>query len=312
MTAPCSGRFPPGRGRHRSRSATASGSQMPRAGRSRASAAPGSARRCRSQGRRGSPATTAACCGPPLPRRNRSPPAPRARRCRIPLENGDFSIGDAGPATNAGPVFQQLTYATCPYLLNYPDAAGAAGRVLRPEVAAAPPRVSPDGRTWTFRIRPGFRFSPPSGQAVTAETFKATIERALSPKLTVLGGRPNQDAQLIPTIVGATAFAAGRAAHITGITASGDTLTIRVTRPTGELPARLRTSYFCPVPIGTPAVPGGGKPTPIPMAGPYRVAWSGMVRWCWSGTRTTAATGLGGSRESSTPTGSRHPKRSRA
>ena len=190
---------------------------------------------------------------------------------RIPLENGDFSLGNADPATNAGPIFQQLTYATCPYLLNYPDAAGAAGRVLRPEVAAAPPRVSPDGRTYTFRIRPGFRFSPPSGQAVTAETFKATIERALSPKLTVLGGQPNQNAQLIPTIVGATAFAAGRTAHIAGITAKGDTLTIRLTRPTGELPARLRTSYFCPVPIGTPAVPGGGKRTPIPMAGPYHV-----------------------------------------
>ena len=91
------------------------------------------------------------------------------------------------------------------------------------------------------------------------------------PKLTVLGGQPNQNAQLIPTIVGATAFAAGRTAHIAGITAKGDTLTIRLTRPTGELPARLRTSYFCPVPIGTPAVPGGGKQTPIPMAGPYHM-----------------------------------------
>ncbi len=95
---------------------------------------------------------------------------------------------NADPAVNGGPVFHQLAYATCPYLLNYPDAPGAAGRVLRPEVAAALPDISADGRTYTFRIRPGFRFSPPSGQAVTAETFKATIERTLSPKFAP-GGR---------------------------------------------------------------------------------------------------------------------------
>ena len=111
---------------------------------------------------------------------------------------------------NGGPVFHQLAYATCAYLLNYPDAAGAAGRVLRPEVAAALPDISPDGRTYTFRIRPGFRFSPPSGQAVTAETFKATIERALSPKFAP-GGHPNPIAEQLPDVVGVTAFAAGKA-----------------------------------------------------------------------------------------------------
>jgi ABC-type transport system substrate-binding protein/tRNA A-37 threonylcarbamoyl transferase component Bud32 len=183
-------------------------------------------------------------------------------------------IGSADPAEGYYPISSQLAYATCPYLLNYPDAAGAAGRVLRPEVAAALPEVSADGRTYTFRIRPGFRFSPPSGQAVTAETFKATIERALSPKL-ASGGGPNPLAQLLPDVVGATAYAAGRAPHIAGITASGATLTIRLTRASGDLPARLRLPFFCPVPVGTPAVPGGGRRTPIPMAGPYRVVSAG-------------------------------------
>ncbi len=136
------------------------------------------------------------------------------------------------------------------------------------------PEISPDGRTYTFRIRPGFRFSPPSGQAVTAETFRATIERALSPKLAT-GGHPNDVAAILPDVVGAAAYAAGRAPHISGITARGDTLTIRLTRAAGDLSARLRTSFFCPVPIGTPAVPGGGKTTPIPMAGPYYVASAG-------------------------------------
>ena len=56
----------------------------------------------------------------------------------------------------------QLGYATCAQLLNYPDKAGLAGSQLTPEVAQSLPARSPDGRTYTFKIRPGFRFSPPS------------------------------------------------------------------------------------------------------------------------------------------------------
>ena len=195
----------------------------------------------------------------------------KGQELRILLDNDVVGNGHADPAVNGGPVFHQLTYATCAFLLNYPDASGAAGKVLRPEVAAAMPDISPDGRTYTFRIRSGFRFSPPSGQAVTAKTFKATIERTLSPKFAP-GGHPNPFAELLPDVAGVTAFAAGKASSIRGITASGDILTIRLTRAAGDLPVRLASSVFCPVPLGTPAVPGGGLSTPIPMAGPYRVA----------------------------------------
>ncbi len=191
------------------------------------------------------------------------------RTLKIPLVNDE--LGSADPAVTRGPVFAQLAYSTCPALLNYPDAEGARGRTLRPEVAAAPPVVSGDGRTYSFRVRPGFRFSPPSEQTVTAETFRYTIERALSPKL-AQGGGPNQLGQILQGVEGASAYAAGRAAHISGITATGDTLTIRLKEPAGDLPARLRLSFFCPVPVGTPVVWGGGSDTPIPMAGPYYVS----------------------------------------
>ena len=88
---------------------------------------------------------------------------------------------DPDPMGGKGSV-RQLMYATCANLLYYPDSAGPEGTRLRPEIAAAMPTVSPDGRTYTFRIRPGYRFSPPSGEAVTAETFRHTLERSLSPK----------------------------------------------------------------------------------------------------------------------------------
>jgi peptide/nickel transport system substrate-binding protein len=156
----------------------------------------------------------------------------------------------------------QLLYVTCAKLLNYPDKAGAAGSQLVPEVAQSLPARSADGRTYTFTIRPGFRFSPPSNAPVTAQTFKDSIERTLDPRMHSPAARDFQD------IVGARAYTAGRAAHIAGVSASGDTLTIRLVAPAPDLPARSTEPAFCAVPSGTPIAPMGV----IPSAGPYRVA----------------------------------------
>jgi len=54
---------------------------------------------------------------------------------------------------------------TCARLLSYPDKSGAAGASLIPEVARSMPRVSGNGLTYTFKVRPGFRFS--DGRPVT-------------------------------------------------------------------------------------------------------------------------------------------------
>ena len=73
-------------------------------------------------------------------------------------------------------------FATCALLYNYADRPFPEGAVLRPEVARGPPSVSSDGLTYTFSIRPGFRFSPPSNEPVTAAAFERAIERALDPR----------------------------------------------------------------------------------------------------------------------------------
>ena len=75
-------------------------------------------------------------------------------------------------------------------------------------MAAALPVPSADGKSYTFRIRPGFRFSPPSNAPVTAQTFKFAIERALSPKITGPARKFAAD------IVGQEAYEAGKAKHI--------------------------------------------------------------------------------------------------
>ncbi len=176
-------------------------------------------------------------------------------------------VDDIDPATAwPAPYRAQLEYATGAKLLNYPDTGYPKGTDLQPEVAAAMPNVTDGGRTYTFRIRPGFTFSPPSNEPVTAATFKYSLERTLSPKL----GRAAPAFDLIGDIAGAKAFHEGHAAHVSGIVAAGDTLTIHLTAPAGDFLARLSLPFFAAVPIGTPIVSGGVQ-QPIPSAGPYYI-----------------------------------------
>ena len=182
------------------------------------------------------------------------------------IDDPDPAVGGE-PGANEWPWLQQLLFTTTARLLTYRDAPAPAGWQLVPEIAAGLPTVSRDGRTYAFRIRPGIRFSPPSNQPVTAETFKYSIERALSPTL----GNNAPAVAVAADIVGVAAYRARKAAHVAGIRAQGSTLTITLRRPAPDLPERMALSYFAPVPIGTPVVADGLR-DPIPSAGPYYLA----------------------------------------
>jgi peptide/nickel transport system substrate-binding protein len=158
----------------------------------------------------------------------------------------------------------QFEYATCAKLLNYPDEAGAKGSQLIPEVAAGLPTVSADGKTYTFTVRKGFTFSPPSNQPVTAQTFKFVIDRVLNPRMQSPG------AQFISDIVGAEDVLNHKAKSAAGVTVNGDKLTIRLTKKAPDFLSRIAMPFFCAEPTTTPINPNGvGK---IAGAGPYYVA----------------------------------------
>lgn len=175
-----------------------------------------------------------------------------------------FDVDFMDPALAYGGEAWQLLYATCAQLVNYPDKAGAAGAQLTPEVAQSLPARSRDGRTYTFRIRPGFQFSPPSNLPVTAQTFKKTIERTLSPRM------HSALAPYLAAVVGAPAYMSGRASQIAGVVAHRDTLTIHLRVATPDLLARIALPAFCAVPPNTPIDRNGVRV--IPSAGPYYVA----------------------------------------
>jgi YVTN family beta-propeller protein len=167
------------------------------------------------------------------------------------------------PALAYQPISVGVLQTSCAKLLAYPSEPGPRGTRPVPELAEALPRRSGGGRSYTFTIRRGYRFSPPSGELVTAQSMKYTIERTLHPRMRSFWAVHLSD------LAGATAFAQGRAHHISGLVARGNTLTLRLIRPSATLPERVALPAFCAVPLGTPIDPEG-LPT-VPGAGPYYV-----------------------------------------
>ena len=60
-------------------------------------------------------------------------------------------------------------------LVAFDQASGLAGTQLVPDLAVSLPTPTDGGRTYTFRLRPGIRYS--NGGPVKASDFRATLER---------------------------------------------------------------------------------------------------------------------------------------
>jgi ABC-type oligopeptide transport system substrate-binding subunit len=149
----------------------------------------------------------------------------------------------------------------CARLMRYRDRPPPQGYQLVPEVAATPPVVSRDGRTWTFGLRSGFRFS--DGSPVRADAFAQAIYRTMAP------GVDSAAYQYTRAIVGAEDVRAGRARRPAGVTWSGNTLTVRFTREVREFDAWTTMPFFCAVPPTLPPSPEGVRT--FPGAGPYTI-----------------------------------------
>jgi peptide/nickel transport system substrate-binding protein len=163
---------------------------------------------------------------------------------RVSLSGPDLASLDPAVAFDANAI--EVLDATCAKLYGYVDRSGPP--MLVAEVAAGPPAVSSDGRTYQFTVRPGFRFS--DGSAVDASAFLRAFQRVRAPGLDSPGAAFVRD--------------------VTDVSASGQVLTITLARPAPDLVDRLAMDFFCAVPPSLPTTQNSlGL---IPSAGPYYIA----------------------------------------
>jgi len=159
----------------------------------------------------------------------------------------------------------ELHYALACKLFNYPDKEAPDGGQVQPEVSAGLPVVSKDGKTYTFTIRPGYRFS--NGKPVTAQNFKFAIDRLTDPKIQSSTSFISSD-----LIVGAQERLDGKASTVSGVTAKGNKLTIRLLHPGPDLLARLATPPFQAIDSALAANHDPAGVNAFASCGPYYIA----------------------------------------
>jgi len=155
------------------------------------------------------------------------------------LYQGDVDFIDPGKTYYNGGYI--LTEATQRALVSFKP---QAPEQAVPDLAASLPRVSPDGRTVTVKIRSGIRFSPPVDRVVTSRDVKYAIERGFFK--TVVNGYAQT---YFAALVGAKP-ATDPGTTIPGIETPDDaTVVFHLSRPTGgALAGALALPLSAPVP----------------------------------------------------------------
>ncbi len=165
------------------------------------------------------------------------------------------------PAVGDNPEALEADYVAYTPLLTFFHFDGVPGTRTIPGLAEAQPTISDEGKTYTLTLLPGLLYS--DGQPVKAGDFSRAVERAV--KLW-----PRAGELLTNWIVGARAFAAGRAKTISGITAddAARTVTIHLTTAYGQFDDLLALPVLAPVPSATPL--RDEPTTPPPGVGIYK------------------------------------------
>jgi peptide/nickel transport system substrate-binding protein len=182
---------------------------------------------------------------------------------KINENSGDFDFVDPQLAYRTDD--WDMIFTTSMQLVSYPEKTGPAGSQLYPQAATAFPTISKDGKTYTFHIRTGLKFS--DGSTVTAAAFQRAWERILSPKM---GSPLGVNLSLQDVVVGADTFLAGKAQHISGISAKGQTLVFHLVKPNASFLPILSMQWFTAVKPNMPYSATGLNT--YPAAGPYYIA----------------------------------------
>lgn len=178
---------------------------------------------------------------------------------RVNYSESDFAFLDPALAYD-GPSWQVL-YATGATLVGFRNAPAPQGTLIVPDAASAMPRISKDGKVYTFTLRKGLRFS--DGSPVTAAAFVRAFERAADPK------QQSPANQYVGDIAGVEAFISGKASRISGLTVRGSSLAVRLARPRPTFLSEMSLPFFQAVKPSMAIDPDGINV--YPSAGAYRI-----------------------------------------
>ncbi len=193
---------------------------------------------------------------------NAKRPARNAAASVVQMVEGTFpqSLDPGLDYTTQGSEINWVVYTG---LATYAHKNGVAGAQLIPGLCTALPTISNGGKTYTCTLRKGLVFS--NGKPVVASDFAYTMERALK---IPWGG---SGAFLTPYVVGAQAFASGKAKSIAGVSTNDATgkITIQLSQAYGPFTNVLAFPMLGLIPSGFPMTVQATSPPPG--VGPYMV-----------------------------------------
>jgi YVTN family beta-propeller protein len=181
------------------------------------------------------------------------------------LQNAPF--GSLDPAATGSVAADLALVMTNDGLTAFKRVGGSDGTQIVPDLAVSLPTPTDGGRTYTFRLRPGIRYS--NGQPVRPEDFRRVIERDI-----VLGNTFTTGFPYFSGVVGAAACLArpARCDLSRGIVANdvADTVTFHLVASNPDFLDELAIWNAFAVPATTPLHNVGSHP--LPATGPYEVA----------------------------------------
>ncbi len=142
---------------------------------------------------------------------------------------------------------------------------GVEGVEVVPDLAVSLPSPTDDGRTYTFRLRPGIRYS--TGRLVEPADIRRALERVFELR------PPSPGRQYYDAILGARRCQPGRRCDLARGIVTDDaarTVTFHLVAPDADFLTKLAMPWADAVPSSTPARDIGTQP--LPATGPYVVA----------------------------------------
>ena len=171
--------------------------------------------------------------------------------------------GSPDPQVNYTLQEWQLLIITHDGLVAFKRAAGTEGTKIVPDLAESLPKPTDGGKTYTFTLRPGIKFS--NGQPVTGQDVKATFERLFK-----IGNSPNAGTWYNVIEGGDACVKTPKTCDLSkGIVVNGNKVTFHLVHGNPEFFDQLAVPFAFILPANTPTK---NVNIPPPGTGPYKWA----------------------------------------